>query len=355
MFFGTTPSIISQWVLSELKSKSPKRVFEPFAGNFVVSQITGILSKEIEVHSTDVSLYSCGIGFGVLDIPKIHYGESEILDRFSFFKTKESPLDIACGILFFSEVAKNLSKEHIGYYKSLNQDAEQNQEKYYEQIHKKLTSFKNTLGEFKFYGTCGVRLLEETKGGDFVFFDPPVILGDYEKMFAPLKQIFSWEEPSYTEMTDAIKFDALESLSEKGCNVYYRTNEEIEPPKGYEMVFRHQYKRDGFYCVYSNKQPKSIFSNCYIPLREKPINLEIIDISDVISEKSVIEVVKTTSLIANHYRLMWVKKAEMTNMGVPYLVFCDKKLIGLYQISDGSKLNNEFSLIVSDPCAPTSQ
>jgi hypothetical protein len=68
MFFGTTPQIISQYLHGELKRITPKRIFIPFAGNFVVEQIAHLACPEAEVFSTDVSIYSRAIGFGINNI-----------------------------------------------------------------------------------------------------------------------------------------------------------------------------------------------------------------------------------------------------------------------------------------------
>ena len=52
---------------------------------------------------------------------------------------------------------------------------------------------------------------------------------------------------------------------------------------------------------------------------------------------------------------MWVKKAEMTDAGYSFLIFCDKKIIGLVTVESGVKFSTHFASIFSDPSAPTSR
>lgn len=68
-----------------------------------------------------------------------------------------------------------------------------------------------------------------------------------------------------------------------------------------------------------------------------------------------IEAVPVSGKIGNHYRMMWVKKAEMGNMGTPVLVLADGKIIGLLVLEGGLKFGTDFVIIVSDPAAPTSR
>jgi hypothetical protein len=357
MFFGTTPPIISQWIFNEIKTYGTQKVYEPFAGNFVVSQLCGLIDKNIHVVSTDVSLYSMAIGFGVMEKDfGLTYSDAEHIQQFDYFLSKTDPLSLAIGVIFFNEVAKNLKKNHVPYYKNMNVEVQKNQQRYYQDIEKKILGFKENLGNFDFKGTCGVQLLNDCKENDFVFYDPPVILGDYEKQYRPLQECFKYEEPFYTEMTDEVKLQNLIDLSERGCKVFYRTNEPIDYlPENFNLVFKHQYKSNGFYCIYTNKEDSKLFVNRFNPVKESQPNFRTIGIEDEITENSEIKVVRVDGKTANHYRLMWVKKAEMKDAGTPFLIFIDGKLIGLFQIMDAMRFGNSLAVIISDPACPHSK
>mgnify|MGYP003646363449 CR=1 FL=1 len=354
MFFGTTPSIISQFIYNEIKKHNPKRVVVPFAGNFVIEQIAGLVSKDIEILSTDISIYSRAIGYGLGNMESEIEIKDEMLNTFEILKNKKSPIEKAACVIFLTEAAKNINKQDIKYYEMLHKDALANQELYYNKILGKLHKFKEKLpNKFKFYGTDACELINnDLKKNDLIFYDPPVLLGDYEKMFKDLEEQLIYKEPAYTEMNDEVKDNQLDELK-NNHTVYYRRNDIGNTPNGYTEVLRYRYKNRGYYTVYTNK-PENRFVGSFTSLREEVRNYKIINERDVITRKSRIEFIKVSGKIANHYRLMWVKKAEMTDSGYSYLILCDKKIIGLVTLQSGLKFGSELAAIFSDPAAPTS-
>tara|TARA_R110002020_G_scaffold240290_3_gene453049 strand:+ start:6439 stop:7806 length:1368 start_codon:yes stop_codon:yes gene_type:complete len=356
MFFGTTPAIISQFLYNEIKQHNPKRVIVPFAGNFVIEQIAGLVSKDIKVLSTDISIYSRAIGYGLGNVESEIEIKEEMLNTFEILRNKKTPLEKAACVIFLTEAAKNYKKkEKIRYYEMLHKDALANQQMYYEKIYAKLTKFKEGLPkDFKFYGTDACELMDnDLQENDLIFYDPPVLLGDYEKMFTPLEEQLIYKEPSYTEMNAEVKDKQLKDLSKKHI-VYYRRNDVGNTPEGYTEVLRYRYKNRGYYTVYTNK-PDKTFVGTFKPLKEEIKNYPIINKNDEITRKSKIEIMPVSGKIANHYRLMWVKKAEMTDSGYSYLILCDKKIIGLATLESGVKFSSDYIPIFSDPAAPTSK
>lgn len=359
MFFGTTPAIIAQFLHEEFSRLKPKRVFVPFAGNFIVEQIASLAGKahgfSPEILSTDVSLYSRAIGFGLTDQSFDCRIKPHILEDFPLFENTTSPIERAATVIFFAEVAKMFPKQHIPYYQQLGKHAQARAESYFIKIRNNLEAFKKNTAMLRFFGTDACEMLPLVEKGDVVFYDPPVLLGDYEKMFAPLRDTFDFTEPTYTEMTDEVKQRHLQELREKGATVYYRTNNPLpEPPKDYTEVFRYQYKWHGYYCVYAN-QASERFCGRFQPLREEVEHYPIIGESDEITLQSRIDIVPVNSKVGNHYRMMWVKKAEMGSMGMPFLVLIDGKIAGLLVLESGLKFGTDLVIIVSDPAAPTSR
>lgn len=361
MFFGTTPNIISQFLHQEFRRLKPERVIVPFAGNFVVEQIASLAASSIgnttEILSTDISLYSRAIGFGVTDTPFDCKVKPNVLEDFPFFADKTAPLEIAATVIFFTEVAKMLNKQHIPYYQQLGSHAKARVPDYFTKILAQLERFKKNTAMLRFFGTDACEVLQDVGVGvgDVVFYDPPVLLGDYEKMFAPLREVFDFTDPPYTEMTDEVKQRHLQELREQGATVYYRTNNPLpEAPEGYTEVFRYQYKWHGYYCVYAS-QVGERFCGRFQPLREEVKPYPLLGESDEITLQSHIEIFPFTGNVSNHYRMMWVKKAEMGNMGTPFVVLIDGKIAGLLVLESGVKFGTDLVLIVSDPAAPTSR
>jgi len=355
MFFGTTPQIVSQYLYKELKRIAPKRVFIPFAGNFICEQIAMLACPNAEVFSTDVSIYSRAIGLGVNDIDFKFELTDEIKNDFPFLADKNDPIEKAAIVILFSEIAKAyLKRDKIKYYQNQYNDAQINVEKYFKKVLISLNKFKET-SKFKFYGIDACELLKDVKENDFVFYDPPVLLGDYEKMFNALNKCLIYDEVSYTQITNDLKFAQINEMNDKGAIIYWRTNgEDLDIPKCMEKVFHYQYKWNHAYCIYSNINTKS-FVGCFEPLKEDVKNIKIFDKDDEISEKSEIDVVLYPSKVGNHYRMLWVKKAQMSNAGYSFLVFINKKLVGVLQIESGMKFGSDYAVIFSDPVTPFSK
>lgn len=354
MFFGTTPSVISQFLYQEIKEHKPKRVFVPFAGNFVIEQICGLIDKNIEVHSTDVSLYSRAIGYALCNANSEIRLKQEMINQFPDFKDCTSPEEIAALVIFFTEVAPNLKKSDKPYYATMNKDAVLNHKKYLDKIIEKIKLFKSNIGNIKFYGVDACEIIPNLQKGDICFYDPPVLLGDYEKMFKAVGECFDFTEPPYTQMTEELKWEQLSEMDKKGVIVYYRRNDLVEPPKNYNEIYRYQYKYDACYSVMSNN-PKSRWVGRFTPLSEQIKNYKLIGKDDVITEKSKIKIVQVPATIGNHYRLLWVKKARMTSAGWSFLIFVDDKLIGATTLQTGQTFGHEWCIIYSDPACPNSR
>lgn len=355
MFFGTTPSVVAGYVNTELEKHKPKSVFVPFAGNFVVEQLAGKNNIEF-IHSTDVSLYSKAIGLGVTNKPYDIVLKSEIALLFDFFADKQSPIEKAATVIFLTEVAANLNKK-ADYYKSLSLHAKENQKVYFEKILAKLNRFAITVKNMNFYGIDACRILDKVKENDFVFYDPPVGLGDYEKEFKAVESCYVFTPEPYTIITDTIKKEQLTQLEQRGANVYWRTNNPVdkdELPEGFKQVYQYRYAYNKHYCIYANNS-KTTFVGSFQPLREKVSNYPLITMKDTITENSKVEIIKVSTLVTNHYRMMWVKKALMLDSGFGFVILVDNKLVGVLQLADGLKFGSDFILINSDPACPYSK
>lgn len=97
------------------------------------------------------------------------------------------------------------------------------------------------------------------------------------------------------------------------------------------------------------------FVGKFEPLKETVKNLKIIGKDDVITEKSKIDVVLQPCNIGNHYRMMWVKKAQMLDSGWCFLILINGKLLGVLQLGSGLKFGSNYVVINSDPVSPFSK
>jgi len=179
MFFGTTPAPVRDYLASELQRTKSKRVFEPCAGNFVLSFVCGALDKTIEVRSGDVSLYSVAIGCGLASKDIGIKLKDEYLETYPFFKGKSSPIEVAATVIMWAELAKNLERKHIAYYASLARDLTENAEKYFVEILGKIKKAKESLGNFSFTAQDACITIQDAGEGDFVLYDPSSTPGKY--------------------------------------------------------------------------------------------------------------------------------------------------------------------------------
>lgn len=332
----------------------------PFAGNFVIEQLAALANPACEIFSSDISVYSMAIGHGLSgELSDIEVTD-EIKSEFPKIFNKElTPLEKAAAAIFLSDAAIARAKaSQVKYYEHLYRNAKNNQEQYFAQIMRKLEKAKALFGQnFHFHAICGLSLLDKAGKGDFIFFDPPFVSDSYDKQFKALSACFTYREPIFTYITEEIKQAKLHNLNQLGAVVYYRPENPL--PDGFldpefKEVFRYRHTYDAHYCIYSNyKSPP--FVGSFQPLREKPENIQIISTENIITKRSTIAVGAVSSQIANHYRLMWIKKARMKDNGRSYIITVDKKLIGIVQLGTGQTFGNNWVLINSDPIAPTSR
>jgi hypothetical protein len=359
MFLGTTPSIISQYLIKQIEEIRPKRIFVPFAGNFVIEQLAGIVDKKIQVFSSDISVYSRAIGSGVTGEETEITVKEDVARDFPVFSGQINPLQKAAAAIFFSEAGVYKKKgEKTKYYRKLYENCIINQQQYYEGIMAKLAKFKEQLGDFYFFGMDGIALLDKVEKGDMVFFDPPFISDSYDIQFEAMNECFDYREPIFTYMTNEVKQRVLIGLHEKGADLFYRPENPLPKDDVLNNIlserYRYRHTYDANYCIYSNVETGAFVGTACL-LREEEKSYKLISEADEITEKSKIEILPCQSKIANHFRLMWVKKARMKDNGKSYLLMVDGKLVGVMQLGTGQTFGNEWCLINSDPATPTSR
>ena len=165
MFYGTTPTIISQYLYKELREIQPKRIFIPFAGNFVLEQVAYQACPDADIFSTDVMIYSNAIGFGLTNQDFRLEIRDDYREDFKYLAGKKKPIEKAAITIFFTEVSRSLNKQHHQYYVAQYKDAIQNQEQYFKDILRKLESVKENL-RFNYFGYDAMKLISQVKKGD---------------------------------------------------------------------------------------------------------------------------------------------------------------------------------------------
>lgn len=352
MFFGTTPAIISQHLAQIFSKLKPEKIYVPFSGNFVIEQIVSKVSPNTQIIAGDVSVYSNALGFGLCDKDFRLKLNPEYAEYMPFFDTLSSPIEKAAAVLFFTDVAQNMTKAKHKYYSDLLLHTKNNSESYFKRALDKIKKVKENLSSFTYFAIDANITIDNLNSGDLVYYDPPYFTGDYEKMFAKLNDIFDYDKTPYSIIDTERKKYHLQYFSDKGIFALFRTMEKIEI-ESYKMIFKFQYNYDKFYHLYSNFDTES-FIGRFEPLKSENPRLPIISKSDIITENSKIDIIPVKTTIGNHYRVLWVGKARMTSGGNCYLILIDGKVVGLLQIESPLAFGQNNAIIFSDPAAPTS-
>ena len=139
MFYGTTPPEVAAILKRICERSNPANVFTLFAGNFVGEQIAADACSGI-IHSTDVSLYSRGIGFGLTNQEFDATYKEAIKAEFPLLG--DTPIEKAAAILFLTAHAANVKKANKKYYENLVKDGVRNYERYLKELTIKLEKVK---------------------------------------------------------------------------------------------------------------------------------------------------------------------------------------------------------------------
>lgn len=351
MFLGTTTAPVRNFMAKELATLKPAKVYEPFAGIFMLSQICGKVSKDIEIESTDVSLFSAVIGLGLNPNPPSNHARLTPLavEMVPYWAGKKSAEDLACAAVFFLEYALAFKKKDKPFYNRMLTDLTKNAETYHKDIYKKFAALKEAIGKnFNFRGMDACKLLEETQPGDVVFYDPPFISGDYEKMFAELPKWIDMPAIPYTEIDEQLKDKQLQWLHDRGCTVYYRDHRDREIDN-YEMRFKAEYKYNGWFYIYSNRKDENLLQRKSRITENPKTKYPMLWLTDEITKNSKVAMIPCDRSTANHYRLLWIKKAEIRDMsGASFIIAIDGKVAGILIIASGMTFGHDYGLIVAD-------
>ncbi len=348
MFLGTTTAPVRDFIGHCLKSLKPKRVFEPCAGNFVVSMLCGAIDKQIRVFSGDVSMYSVAIG---------HYfaGQDSGIrlvdikgEEYPHFSNRTDPLDIAALMLIFAELAGFELKQHVRYYQGIVRDVRNNQEKYLASTKERLQKAKALMGDFHFNGQDASVTLASAKPGDMVFYDPPYWVDGYDKMFAAMQACFTAPAIEFEPINDESKKATLCDLRDRGVTVFFRQQEATLDVEGYRRVFTFEYKPGGFYNVFSNDETVRAAHGRAVLVNEEPGNYDVLFGDDTLAPDADIRFERVACNVGNHYRLLWTKKANVVPVRDSFGLFIGGKLLGIVSLFSGQKYNVPLAIIFSD-------
>ncbi|HOK13316.1 MAG TPA: hypothetical protein PK007_00150 [Candidatus Kapabacteria bacterium] len=362
MFFGSTPKVIGDYLYQEFQRLNPKRVFNPFAGAFAIEQIVSKACPSAKILSSDVSLFSSALGFYFANKPNTISIKDTAIELVPFLKDKTDSESVAAAVLVFSDLAAYIENaEKIDYYQKVANHIINNFETYFNKAVEKLRKIKGAIHNLDYYAMDAVELLKQVEPGDVVYLDPPYFQGGYEKMFKNLPNYFDFKEPKYTCIDKEKVVEYLKTLDKCGITAYYKClNTDDELPKNYKlsMVFQHKYH--ACHCIYTNAAEPTMFVKRYDALKETVKKYKIANEDLTINQNTKIQIVRVDNDVANHYRMLWIKKAEIKQANYSFLVLADKQIIGVICINSinavkrafGSDFKTDKAIIISDAASP---
>lgn len=348
MFLGTTPQPIRDYLARQIAKHKPKRLWEPCAGLFAVSQIAFKAAPEIEVISGDVSKFSNAIGYGLAGRDGA-VGFSEIAKaRWPILGEFGDSAGVAAGAIVLTEIAQIEAKVKHRYYSTLLKDAEAKLPESLAKMRQKVAQVRSGFRRFRYEPQDCVLLPDQVEPGDWVWFDPPYFSGGYESMLGGVEPYLDCPDVPYTEMTEEIRTRTLQELAAAGTTVWHRPEHEIAVP-GFSKVFSYQYTATNRYQLYVNTPQETAQGGVEV-LRTRPGRYDVLFRGDRLTRKTKATIGPIDGKVANYYRLLWTKKALIRDAGDAWALSLDGKLAAVVKVMASLVHGSQFAVLVTTAC-----
>ena len=325
MFLGVIPDgfrkIIANY-LPEFKDE----VYVLCSGNFTSEAVLCLNGYQGDIYSCDVCVYSCALGAYLTGQPfnaSLVDPENEVpfLNGSDYFS---SELKIASTILMLSDLGE-FAKRNNDYKKRMFDGMVLNWDALFEKTVSKLEQAKDRLRIKGYFAEDAMQVLDKIPGGATVMTYVPTTGGDYEKMFAWINKLITWDEPQYDFLTDSEPF--YKKITDADFDWYVYAEHELhdEFPFLGEPVSALQ-KRNLRVNLYT-KTDKSF----YIGNHSKTSICKYQFLTDEeITNDSELEVTPVKAEIVDYLRTLFLQKQiEFTQATFNYAVTIDGLLVGI--------------------------
>jgi len=318
MFVGPINSKIRDLIFSEKEIFQGKKICVGCSGNFTVEQILSGL--ECEIWSNDIALYTSLIGnylAGNDMRAEVTDPEYDWLARY----LKYDPLGriVAVSLLFEMlkhEKGNNLQQIRLyAHYRGYFDD-------YYRKSRDKIESSLKKI-HIDRYTMTDVHDLYRDLSLDWIRIAfLPTYVGGYEKLYARLDQIISWDAPQY-EMLTRERYEETVSFMRRGQYLYLSDYEREE---------------DGLFAMVKTGRLKNVYLYSNLPFRKSWIaprakfaksDYALLPDDYPITEKTRLTFRKSDNQRLNYYKNLFLKKGIDYTTGMsPLMVFLDGYLFG---------------------------
>ncbi|MBN1663496.1 MAG: hypothetical protein JW943_07850 [Deltaproteobacteria bacterium] len=318
MFVGSINSKIKNLIYSENEIFQGQKVCVGCSGNFTVEQILSGL--DCEIWSNDISLYSSLIGNHLAGKPM----RAEIREPRYFWLNpymEKGGVDRIAAVSLLFEMLKHEKRNNLNQIR-LYDHYKNNFGAYHEQSCARISRALETI-KIADYSEVDVHELYSTLPPEWIriAFLPTYIAG-YEKLYARLDEIISWDRPVY-EMLTTERHEETVGFMRKGQYLYLADYDRGE---------------DGLYAIVKTGRLKNIYLYSNLPFAKafikphsnsKKGNYAFLPDDYQITRDGKISILPTDNQHLNYYKNLFLKKGIDHTAGMsPFLVFLDGYLFG---------------------------
>lgn len=318
MFVGSINSKIRNLIFTEKSLFSERKVCVGCSGNFTVEQILHGLGCKI--CSNDIALYSSLIGNHLIGRPM----RAEITDPgYAWLEPYIEPAGVsriaAVSLLF--EMLKHEKGNNLQQIRMFAHYRD-NFDDYHKKSCVRISQSMETI-RINDYSMMDVHALYKDLSLDWlrVAFLPTYV-GGYEKLYARLEKIVSWDAPVYEILTSE-RYEETVVFMRRGQYLY---------------LADHDREEDGLFAVVKTGRLKNVYLYSNLPFRKSYVipyakyeksNLALLPDDYQITQESRIAFGKTDNNHLNYYKNLFLKKGiEYTTGMSPLFVFLDGYLFG---------------------------
>lgn len=322
MFFGAVPSACIEQMFSIVDFQSWKSVHVCCSGGFRIER--AILQKwpDMQVHSNDVSLFSCAFGWLCMGekVPIRFTGPLEFMEQ----HLTDDPAERCAAVQIATDMARfavgkpsPYKSKHMAHY----------HRHFPEMLQPAAAKMKSVAEVTKIasYSAIDWRLHVDnaiaTGSGIAAF--PPFFKGDYEAMFKFIHNNVDWTEPAY-DLYDPKDLESIVKKMDSSGVPYFVLSDQVFESQKPKMEYVQGRKVPHF--GYGTATRTSLRR---IPTRAEPFSYKPLDI-DVLGKKSKVRVVEASGAAASYVKDIYLSKDIRHTVGMfNYFIYIDNMLAGV--------------------------